>query len=297
MNGFFCVIKPPGMTSSQVVSSVKRLLTGEKIGHGGTLDPQAAGILPIMVGKATKLFDYLVDKEKEYVAEVAFGQATDTQDAQGTVLTRGDQYPSAEAIIHALPTFVGIIDQVPPAYSAIKVQGQRAYHLARDGQEVVIPSRKVEVYDIAFQGETPNHGAMLRIRCGKGTYVRTLCYDLGEALGCPAHMRFLLRTKSGAFTLDRGYTLEELQAAKAEGNLERLLMAMDEPITHYKALETPAHLAKACWNGGRMPREDFPDGERMEDHEVFRLYLEGRFMGMAAFRGDNIVLQTMVAEL
>lgn len=227
--GFLNVLKPPGMSSAQVVGCVRRLLGGVKAGHAGTLDPEAAGVLPVMVGKAARLFDYLQDKEKEYVAEVAFGVATDTQDAQGVPIAHGDRWPDEAAIAAALPRFKGKILQTPPMYSALKQDGQRLYDLARSGREANVPAREVTVYALDLTGLTPEHGALLRVRCSRGFYVRTLCHDLGETLGCPAHMRFLLRIRSGPFGLDTAFTLETLAEKAAQGTLAGCLLPPETP--------------------------------------------------------------------
>ena len=294
MNGFFNVLKPPGMTSSQVVGAVRRLMNGEKAGHAGTLDPQAAGILPVMAGKAARLFDYLVDKRKAYVAEIAFGIATDTQDAQGRIIEQSGNYPSAEDVRAVLKRFVGEILQAPPSYSAIKLDGRRLYDLARKGEMVEAPPRPILVEDISLGRETNNHGMMLTIRCGKGTYVRTLCHDIGQALGCPAHMRFLLRTQSGAFTLDTAYTLEELQRAKEEGRLADCLLPMDMPLSHLPRADVPKELAKVCLSGGPMPLFAFPNLEDAAENAPLRLYLDGAFIGIACRRGSNATFRVMV---
>ena len=181
--------------SSAAVVAVMRRLTGEKrTGHAGTLDPEAAGVLPIMTGKATRLFDYLVDKEKEYEAVCAFGTSTDTQDFTGTVLETGDRYPDLETVREKAKALTGEIRQKPSAYSAIKVGGQPLYARARKGETVDVPERTVMIHSIEVTGEEPDHGVAIRVRCGKGTYIRTLCHDLGKKCGCPAHMRSLLRT-------------------------------------------------------------------------------------------------------
>ncbi len=294
MNGFFNVLKPPGMSSSQVVGFVRRLIDGEKAGHAGTLDPQAAGILPVMTGKAARLFDYLVDKQKAYVAEIAFGAATDTQDAQGKVTERGDQYPTVTQVRAILPRFIGQVLQAPPSYSAIKQNGQRLYDLARKGELIQTQPRLIQVDDIILGEETDNHGMMLHIRCGKGTYVRTICHDLGHALSCPAHMRFLLRTKSGVFTLDNAFTLEELQSAKESGRLHECLLPMDLPLKHLPCGHVPPTLAAICKNGGKMPVSAFPGLLNVADYTPIRLYLNDAFMGIAQRQENTIAFRAMV---
>lgn len=294
MNGFFNVLKPPGMTSSQVVGAVRRLINGEKAGHAGTLDPQAAGILPVMAGKAARLFDYLVDKRKAYVAEIAFGAATDTQDAQGHVIEQGENYPSPEDVRAVLSRFTGEILQAPPSYSAIKQDGQRLYDLARKGVMVQADPRPILVEDIVLGRETENHGMMLAILCGKGTYVRTLCHDIGQAVGCPAHMRFLLRTQSGAFTIDTAYTLEELHKARDEGRLDACLLPMDMPLSHLRRADVPLELENVCRNGGAMRLSAFPDLWQMAENVPLRVYLHDAFMGIAHIKGPAIVFRAMV---
>jgi tRNA pseudouridine55 synthase len=294
MNGFFNVLKPPGMTSSQVVGAVRRLINGEKAGHAGTLDPQAAGILPVMAGKAARLFDYLVDKRKTYVAEIAFGAATDTQDAQGRMIDKGENYPSLEDVKAVLPRFTGEIMQAPPSFSAIKQNGQRLYDLARRGEMVSAEPRPIRVEDISLGRETDNHGMMLTIRCGKGTYVRTLCHDIGLAVGCPAHMRFLLRTQSGVFTLDSAYTLEELQMAKDEERLLACLLPMDMPLEHLLRVDVPRELENICRNGGPMQMKAFVNMDQMAENAPLRVYLYDAFMGIAQLKGSSIVFRAMV---
>ncbi len=294
MNGFFNVLKPPGMTSSQVVGTVRRLIGGEKAGHAGTLDPQAAGILPVMAGKAARLFDYLVDKRKAYVAEIAFGTATDTQDAQGRVTERGGNYPSPEDVLAVLPRFTGEILQTPPSFSAIKQDGKRLYDLARKGEMVRADPRPILVESITLGRETENRGMMLTILCGKGTYVRTLCHDIGQAVGCPAHMRFLLRAQSGAFTLDTAYTLEELQQAKDEERLCRCLLSMDMPLSHLQRADVPVELENICRNGGAMRLSAFPNLRQVGENVPLRVYLQDAFMGIAHLKGSAIVFRAMV---
>jgi tRNA pseudouridine55 synthase len=294
MNGFFNVLKPPGMTSSQVVGAVRRLINGEKAGHAGTLDPQAAGILPVMAGKAARLFDYLVDKRKTYVAEIAFGAATDTQDAQGRITEQGENYPSLEDVRAVLPGFTGEIMQAPPSFSAIKRDGKRLYDLARRGEMVAAEPRPILVEEISLGREMLCHGMMLTIRCGKGTYVRTLCHDIGRAVGCPAHMRFLLRTQSGVFNLDTAYTLEELQTAKEKCRLNECLLPMDMPLEHLQRIDVPGLLANICRNGGAMRLDAFADMGQMAENAPLRVYLNNAFMGIACRQGSSIVFRAMV---
>ncbi len=294
MNGFINILKPPGMTSAAVVATLRRLCGGEKAGHAGTLDPEAAGVLPVMIGRAARLFDYLVDKEKEYVAEVAFGSATDTQDATGRVTARGNQYPDRGQIEAALPALTGEIRQRPSMYSAIKREGMPLYALARRGENVDVPERMVRVDELTLLEETPRHGWMLRIRCGRGTYVRSICHDLGELVGCPAHMRFLLRSRSGFFTLDNAVTLGEAQSAAAAGTLSRLLLPPDAPLGHLKRADVPPRLEKVARNGGKLPVQALRLSAAPAPGEAVRIYLSDAFWGIACLQGDELAWRAQI---
>lgn len=205
-DGFLNLLKPPGMTSSDAVVLVRRAFArGTKVGHMGTLDPEAAGVLPIGVGSAARLFDYVTEKEKTYRAEIAIGQATDTQDATGRVVARGPGV-RMEDLRAVLPRFIGEIEQVPPAYSAIKVGGRKLYEAARAGEALEVPSRRVQIYGLDLAGQSGENRFLLDVRCGRGTYIRTLCHDIGRALGTCAHMAFLLRVRSGVFGIEDAVT-------------------------------------------------------------------------------------------
>ena len=296
--GFLNVLKPPGMSSAHVVGAVRRMLGGAKVGHAGTLDPEASGVLPIMVGKAARLFDYMQDKEKAYVTEVAFGCATDTQDAQGQAIACGETYPDEAAILAALPAFTGAIMQTPPMYSAIKQDGKRLYELARDGKEADIPAREVTVHSLDFRGMTANHGALLAVRCSKGFYVRTLCQDLGEHLGCPAHMRFLLRTQSGPFTLETAHTLESLKDAADRGALADLLLPPEAALGHLPSTKVPAGLEKPLRNGGQLPWARF---RALHDSPAaggtpFGVWMDGALCAIAQRNNDLVKVRSWLAD-
>ncbi len=290
LNGFLNVLKPPGMTSARVVGYARRLAHGAKVGHAGTLDPEAAGVLPLMLGKAARLFDYMQDKQKAYIAEVAFGAATDTQDAQGAVVESGEAYPTPEALAALLPRFTGDVTQRPPMYSALKQDGRRLYELARQGKTVEIPERPATVYSLRLMRETPRHGAMLDVACAKGFYVRTLCHDLGQAAGCPAHMRFLLRTRSGPFTLDTAVTLEELARAAEDDALDALLLPMETVLERFARADVPERYQKAFFNGVPLPFGAFAQlaGTPAEAGEPVRLYWRGELCAVAAREGDAL---------
>ena len=289
MDGFLNVLKPPGLSSGMVVAIVKRV-TGEKAGHAGTLDPEACGILPVMVGKATRLFDFMVEKQKTYLAEIAFGSATDTQDAQGKVIEKGNDTPTLEAVRAVLPRFTGDILQTPPMFSALKMGGETLYKLALKGRTAEIPARPIHVDRIELLSETPRHGMLLRVVCGRGTYIRTLCNDIGQALGCPAHMRFLLREQTGAFTLDTAVTIEELKA----GDTGKYLLPLDTPLRHLARYDVPARLHKLCLNGVRLRPDEWP-GDAPEGAFV-RLYIDDRLIGISRVEAQGILTPRAVLK-
>lgn len=291
MDGYINVLKPPGMSSGAVVAIVKRAAR-EKAGHAGTLDPEAAGVLPVMVGRATRLFDFLVEKQKTYLAEIAFGAATDTQDAQGTVIETGGSIPSFAAVQAVLPQFTGTVMQRPPIYSALKQGGQPLYRLARKGQTVDIPARPIEIMRIAALTRTPRNGCLLRVACGRGTYIRTLCHDIGQALACPAHMRFLLREQTGAFDLSTAVTIEQIKAAGAEGTLGQYLIAPDVPLSHLARYDVPERYAKLCMNGVRLRADEWPCHVPCGGYT--RLYVQGRFTGISQAAADGTLVPCVV---
>ncbi len=290
--GFLNVLKPPGMSSAAVVGRVRRLLGGEKVGHAGTLDPEAAGVLPLMVGKAARLFDYMQDKQKAYIAEVAFGVATDTQDAQGTAMESGAAYPDKAALLAALPTFVGEGTQVPPMYSALKRDGVRLYDMARQGRALALEPRPVTVHALSLLGMTERQGALVAVQCAKGFYVRTLCHDLGQALGCPAHMRFLLRTQSGAFALDTAKTLEELAQAAEAGDVAALLIPMDVPLSHLPMADVPVRLESPFVNGIPLRVDVAQALAALPEGAPVRLYLRGMLLAIGERQGDVVRVRT-----
>ena len=295
MNGFLNILKPPGMTSAAVVAVVRRLTGEKRVGHAGTLDPEAAGVLPVMIGKAARLFDYLVDKQKEYVAECAFGVATDTQDATGKVVAAGENYPSLEAVLAAREKLTGDILQRPSMYSAIKQDGTPMYERARRGETVEVPLRQVHVESIDVHGETPEHGVLMTVRCGKGTYIRSICADLGELVGCPAHMRFLLRSRSGAFRLDTAITLEEAEFLAREHRLAEVLLPLDMPLEHLPRVDVPDWMARMVANGVKLPLKKIKSARELAPGEAARVYLNGEFWGMAAPEDDVLAWRALIA--
>ena len=287
MDGFLVLNKPLGKTSSDCVVFVrKRLPRGTAIGHGGTLDPMASGVLPVCVGAATRLFDYIIDKQKTYVAELQLGVVTDTQDATGAVVERRPVTVTEADVRAALPRFIGDIWQTPPMYSAIKRGGKRLYELARRGESVEVAPRACRVDDVRLTASLGNGRYRLEVDCGKGVYIRTLCHDIGAYLGCGGHMASLERTRAGVFTLENALTLEEVDALGAEG-LEARLLPMDAAIAHLSAVRVEASHRAAVRNG--MPlRPEWLDAPAPQA-EALRVYVGGEFAGIGAPREDGSV--------
>ena len=293
MNGFYNIFKPSGMSSAAVVAVLRRLTGVRRVGHAGTLDPDAAGVLPVMTGKATRLFDYLADKEKEYVTVAAFGSRTDTQDATGTVVETGNNWPDAETVRREACKLTGDIRQVPSMYSAIKMQGQPLYLRARRGEKVDVPARTVHIESIEVLREMPEHGFELHVKCGRGTYIRTLCEDLGKLCGCPAHMRSLVRTRSGVFTIENAMTLDTVKELADAGRLQSRLLPPDFALGHLPRTDIPAQHGKKVINGARIPLG--PETEQPEEGCSVRIYYQGRFWGIAERQDRELVWKAQIA--
>ncbi|MCL2753564.1 MAG: tRNA pseudouridine(55) synthase TruB [Defluviitaleaceae bacterium] len=253
-NGIINIYKERGFTSNDVVQIVKRL-TKSKAGHTGTLDPQATGVLPICLGKATKIADYIMGADKQYIAKVVLGSATDTQDAHGNVIEQSEKRAEQPEILLALEQFLGEISQIPPMFSAIKVGGKRLYEQARMGVEVERKQRQITISNLEvarWDLDATPQTFVLRVDCSKGTYIRTLCHDLGEILGTFAHMGELLRTKSGNFMLDDAITLGKLKKLAESGGLENIIMPMESALAHLPKITMNIDSQKYIENGNKL---------------------------------------------
>ena len=255
MNGIINVYKEKDFTSFDVVAKLRGILKQKKIGHTGTLDPDATGVLPVCLGNATKLCDMLTDKKKEYIAEFILGKETDTQDISGQVLKEKEVTCSVEEVVEIIQSFVGDYEQLPPMFSAIKVDGKRLYELARQGKEVERKTRTVTFFEIEIlRVELPV--VSIRVLCSKGTYIRTLCHDIGQKLGCGATMTALERTKSGQFTKENAYTLSEIEKIRDEGRLEEILLPVDTVFSNLPELVVIGELEKKILNGNLIYKNE-----------------------------------------
>ncbi len=259
IHGVVVVYKPQGFTSFDVIAKLKGILQTRKIGHSGTLDPMATGVLPVFVGRATKAVDMQTNHDKTYLATVQFGIKTDTGDRTGTVLETSDKTITAQILQDVLPQFVGTQLQTPPMYSAVKVNGQPLYKLARQGKEVARKAKEITIYELAYKGQVAENRFLLEVVCSKGTYVRTLLEEIGDAIGCPATMQELERTQAGNYTLAQAVTLEMLQEAKDNGSLQQLLTPVSTVFAGYLILQADDDMVAALQNGLRIAIAQ-PDG-------------------------------------
>ena len=281
MNGILLIDKPAGWTSMDVCAKLRGALRERRVGHSGTLDPMATGLLVVMLGRATRAAQYAEAQRKTYEAAMRFGVVTDTQDVSGTVLETRAADVSDAALDAVLARFRGEIDQIPPMYSALKVNGQKLYDLARKGREVERAPRPVTICALERLGRAENGDVRLRVECSKGTYIRTLCHDIGQVLGCGAAMSALRRTRCGGFDVADAHTLDAVLSAAAEGRAEALLLPTETVFAEYPdAALTPAQ-ERVIRNGGTFscPR---PAGR-------YRLFgAEGAFLALGEVRDGTM---------
>ncbi|MBI3085890.1 MAG: tRNA pseudouridine(55) synthase TruB [candidate division NC10 bacterium] len=252
VHGVLNINKPAGMTSHDVVDAVRKILGVRRVGHTGTLDPQATGVLPLCVGRATRIAQFLTQADKEYLTTLRLGVTTDTLDAAGKETGRvEDIRVRREDLLAILPRFVGEIQQVPPIFSAKKYRGERLYRLARRGEKVERPPVAVRVHGLELLEFTPPF-VRLRATCSKGTYARSLCDDIGRALGCGGHLHALTRTRSGRFSLDGILTLEALEARVREGRLPEVLIPIADALAHLPAVRVAPEAGRLILHGGAV---------------------------------------------
>ena len=300
-NGLINVYKEAGYTSNDVVARLRGILKMRKIGHTGTLDPDAVGVLVVCVGNGTKLCDMLTDHDKEYIAVCRLGVITDTQDMSGRVLSESEVNVTSAQLHEAVKRFVGEYDQIPPMYSAIKIGGKKLYELARQGKEVERKPRRIKIGAITILDEShleDEHVFTMEVKCSKGTYIRTLCNDIGEALGCGAAMEHLTRTAVGSFHLDTALTLDQIEKKRDEGTVEEIIASTESMFRDLDYCIVKSDLRRLLENGnGFKPsdllseapedEDDFVEADEMyTDGERVRVYSEDKtFFGIYRYDG------------
>ena len=287
MNGIILIDKPLGKTSHDMVYFVRRLTGIKKVGHTGTLDPDASGVLPVCIGKATKVCDMLTASDKCYRATLVLGKTTDTQDASGTVLTEQEVNVTADDILNTAKKFIGEIEQIPPMFSAIKKDGKKLYELARQGITIEREPRKVTIHSIDVTDiDLERKLIEIDVHCSKGTYIRTLCEDIGNKLGCGAYMNTLRRTKSGGFRISECHTVEELSEIKEQGNLTSVLIPIDKVFECYEKVVLDDFLAAKVRNGIRIRRAG------LVNNALYRVYDKGgELLAVSRYNGAELVME------
>lgn len=273
MNGILLIDKPEGWTSHDVVAKLRGILRERRIGHSGTLDPMATGLLVVFIGKATKAVEFAESAEKEYIAGLRLGVATATQDTTGEIIAQKAVTVTENELDAVLEKFTGEISQLPPMYSAIKINGQRLYKLARRGDEVERKARNIRIFKLERTSEFSSD-TKLCVACSKGTYIRTLCHDIGEALGCGGAMSSLRRVRAGAFSVSDAYSIEQIEALAEKGEVETALMPVDSLFSDYGNFIANEEQEKKCRVGQGFAAE-VDDGE-------YRVYgQDGAFLMLA----------------
>ena len=291
MTGVINVYKEPGWTSSDVVNKLKGVLHERRIGHAGTLDPGAEGVLPVCVGNAARLFDYLTMRKKVYLAVIRFGKTTDTQDADGTVLEERPVAFSKDAFSDALKRFTGTILQTPPLYSALHFGGERLYELARRGEAPSVPAREVTVERLEAVTPLSDNACVLRVTCSKGTYIRTLCHDIGQKLGCGAYMEHLKREEAGGLRVENARRIGEIEEKMHAGDTS-FLIPTDQAVAFLPRVDLSADVAKRLANGNPVPLL----AAREPKDGTVRLYCGGVFYGIGEKRDDMYAIKCMLRE-
>lgn len=282
MNGLINLYKPPMMSSSQAVAKVRRLLGVKTVGHMGTLDPMAEGVLVIGVGKSTRLFDYLIKRKKAYIAKFEFGYETDTLDALGKTVATTTDIPSAEAVLGAMRSMIGKLDQLPPVYSAKHVAGKRAYALARSGKEVELKPTSVEVFDAQLVCQPKPNETVFYVECSAGTYIRSLCRDAAAMCGSLATLTYLQRTRSGCFDVKESISLEALEVRK-----ESAIIPPDMALADMARVELPTELYDDLDNGRKIEYDIRGDA---------LVYCDGVLFGIGSTQNGVLKLKTYLKD-
>ena len=292
IHGVINIHKEKGYTSHDVVAKLRGIVGQKKIGHTGTLDPDATGVLPVCLGKATKLCDMLTDKNKTYETIMLLGKETDTQDVSGTVLNeKSTELLDEDTVREAVLSFVGDYMQIPPMYSALKVNGKKLYELAREGIEVERKARPVTILDIQIK-EINLPRVRMEVSCSKGTYIRTLCHDIGVKLGCGACMEELIRTKVSCFKIDDSLTLTQVQELKDAGELEQVLVPIDEMFSDYEAVSLREEFMSFIYNGNTFLPKHLNKYVDLVDGKMVRVYdNKGNFIAIYKFIKEKYIFK------
>jgi len=290
MNGIIIIDKPTGWTSHDVIAKLRGALKIKRIGHGGTLDPMATGVLPVFIGRATRAAEFSENAEKEYIAGLTLGIVTDTQDITGNILSENKVTATADDLRNILPDFIGLQKQIPPMYSAIKKDGKKLYELARQGIEIPRQPREITISSLELidpcHPVPPCHPELsftLRISCSKGTYIRTLCHDIGTKLGCGGTMSALRRTKAGAFTIDMAHTLDSVLSSISTDSVNDLILPIDSIFTTYPSITITETETKKAKNGAPcQPQTPTENG-------TYKIYTEtGEFLLLGKIQNNKI---------
>lgn len=274
MNGVINFFKPKGMTSHDAVSFLRRTLRTRRIGHTGTLDPNVSGVLPLCVERGTRIAEYLLDVDKEYIAELTLGIKTDTQDQDGIVVGTSSKVVTEAEIRDTMSNYIGDIEQIPPMYSALKHNGKKLYELARQGKTVERKPRNIVIYDQKILQIEDNRKTLFYTKCSKGTYIRTLCEDIGNDLGTYAYMSYLIRVGVGSFKIENSYSMEYISSLKP-GEISNIITPMDEALEHFQKILLPDNLFNKVINGVKIPM----DGSYELDN-LYRVYCKNKFIGI-----------------
>ncbi|MFV0314425.1 MAG: tRNA pseudouridine(55) synthase TruB [Anaerotignum sp.] len=281
MDGILNIYKEKGFTSHDVVAVVRKILQMKKVGHTGTLDPDAEGVLPICVGRGTKLSDIIMDGRKCYRTVLHLGITTTTEDASGEVLEEKAVIFDEDKISEAVKRFIGELEQVPPMYSAVKVNGKKLYELAREGKEIERKSRNITVYDIQIRRFISPCQVEMDVYCSKGTYIRTLCADIGKDLGCGGHMASLLRIATGGFSIENAITLTELKEKMKLGQVEEVLLKLEDVLAGYTKVIVSEKSTKLLYNGAKIRNNFFRAQGEIQLNQIVAVFdFEDNLVGL-----------------
>ncbi len=275
MNGIINIFKPKGMTSHDVVAIMRKITGIKRIGHTGTLDPMATGVLPICIGKATRVSEYLLNADKEYVADLTLGSRTDTLDVEGKVVDTSLKRVTRNKIISTISNYKGNIKQTPPMYSALKHEGKKLYELAREGKTIERPKRDVEIYSIDILNIINNNQITFKVKCSRGTYIRTLCDDIGYDLGTFGYMSYLMRTQAGPFNIEKSYSLDYIKKIDTD-EIKDIILPMDNALMDLESFDIADKHYKRLINGVKIKLDN---SIKYKLDKLYRVYCKEEFIG------------------